>query len=273
MSNFLIPNYAKHRIHDLFSPQTSAETKANAARWYAEMVMDKFLLVPEDSKKKFAKKIKIISESYDNSELVSNLKRIANIGNKGSHHEEGRVLSAEEGHEVVQLAMSLLNFVLVEYFKSNPFRYDSCGGTIFSTLLPSIRVEVLSRLLRHEKLEFYEDYEVFHKYLLACTKDGRPEDAYAMVDSFEESGFVDEFQAEYERRSIEVIDSEHRKQKLMVAKNSHDCRRNFNDVMSQLSARHISDNSKLIEIIEYMLEAVEPSDPSPTQEGGVMYLV
>ena len=38
-----IPIIGHRRLNDLFSEQTSPETKANTARWYAELFIDKFL--------------------------------------------------------------------------------------------------------------------------------------------------------------------------------------------------------------------------------------
>ncbi|MEI8673890.1 hypothetical protein P4S52_20815 [Vibrio sp. SA48] len=42
-NEFLYPSKVSHRINELTSSDVSNETKANVARWYAEMMIKEFL--------------------------------------------------------------------------------------------------------------------------------------------------------------------------------------------------------------------------------------
>ena len=123
-----VPRIGHRRLNDLFSIQTSPETKANTARWYGELFIDKFLSCEikkelgseEFERKQLGEKIKLLEKSYSKN-IINKLKLIKSIGDKYSHYNPSLQINEKEIVRVQNAVLTLFNEILIDYFKKNRF--------------------------------------------------------------------------------------------------------------------------------------------------------
>ncbi|MFT5594290.1 MAG: hypothetical protein ACI8SR_002679 [Oceanicoccus sp.] len=265
MSTILSPKVGENRLSEMTSPDTTPETKCWAARWYAEMMVELFLSDTAKQKKKdfeslsLGNKIKEISEEYSE-KLISSLYLIEDLGNQASHFKKGRAITEAESIKAVENAIGLFDLILVDLFKNQGLAKTLNTAKIFSTFLPSIRVNVLAKLLDFSKFDNNSEYDigVLHKYLLALTKNGQREKARRLIKKLLKKETIDQDMFTYWENSINVISNNSKN--LPIPKSIEDCKRNFDDVLIILSNEDLSENSRLIEIFNILLESVTPSE-------------
>ena len=148
-SSRLTPKPAEPRLSDLFSETASAASKGNAARFYAEMIVDLFL---SDQLKielgtvrldtlPLGDQIKRIS-SYTPTKIVEALRRIKNFGDMASHYSPGSTLTATHADAVVEDAVGLIVLILTYELIETPlvvvlptFKPQGPTGPAFGTSL------------------------------------------------------------------------------------------------------------------------------------------
>lgn len=262
-----IPIEAKHRLADLLSDQASNESLTTTARWFAELVIDKFLsdLAKERlTAEKFSKLS--LGESIDeikgdfNSKLIEALQLIKSLGDKASHYKKGQTLTPGEAKSAVRKALQLFHLVLLDELIKVPLNATSNRATIFSTLMPAVREHVLKELLN--KSEVNSEYQKFliHKYILACVKNNNTKKAIKFLEDQANKSIITKDEYAFELATIDAIKSGVDSKKLPIAKNLSDARRNLTEVLGTLSEDEKTADARLISIVERLLEEVEPSE-------------
>lgn len=274
MQEHLIPRVGQHRLYDLTSENTSAETKASTARWYAEMMIDLFFSERGKSivgDKKFnslslGEKIKIIKE-FHSSELIDALNIIKNFGDKASHYYPDRKIDTREVEKIIEKSLSLFDYVLIELMKDGGIRKTEVTATLFSTFLPSIRVRVLKKIINFESLRGDSDEDMFllDKLFLALTKNGEGKKAIRLLHKIKSKENISDYHVDFWMEKINLIQKKINENLLPIPKNIADCKRNFNDVLSQLTEEEKDKNSILINVFNTMLDQVEPSEMGEMQ--------
>lgn len=269
MENHLIPRVGEHRLYDLTSDNTSAETKASAARWYAEMMIDLFFShdakseVGDDqfNKLSLGEKIKLIRKP-ETENLVNSLNHIKNFGDAASHYRPGRVINKIDVEEVTEKAFELFDFALIDIVKDGGIRKTEITAKLFSTFLPSIRVRVLKAILNTNAVDPASDNDMFllDKLLLAQTKCGEIKKAFRLLDKLRGKGKLPESHVEFWKEKLTTIQLKMDAGILPIPRNISDCKRNFEDVLANVSELDKVENSELIRVFEIMLAQVEPSD-------------
>ncbi|WP_421377179.1 hypothetical protein ACOCG7_05950 [Paraburkholderia sp. DD10] len=262
-----IPKSAEHRLADLLSDTSSPETKAGTARWYVEMFIDTFLSsdikekigIAQFRKLSLGEMIQSIGESFG-AEMRSSLLLIKNFGDRASHYNPSSFISHEDAEKVVSTAIDLFALALIHELKTNPLNSASSRATIFSTIFPSVRERVLRDLMvLSDPLDEY-NAALLHKYCLACTKNGNVNKARRKLDELRKKNFIDEARYYFEVESIRKIQAAMQLDMLPIPKRMEDCARNFEAVVGDLSAEEAFENSRLIELIQKLLDQVSSSD-------------
>ena len=262
-----IPKVAHHRIFDLLSESTSKETKLATCRWFVEMIIDVFFsdfLIKNVGEKKclsmnLYNKIKVIKESeHFNDAIGLTMDEIRLKGNSGAHYNHD-LPSEIEIQEIITKCLRIFDLLLIDWFEKNRFDKTQNTAVILSTLLPSIRVRVISHFCKIENISSNYDKALFHKLLLAHVKNNDVKLAKELLSSAKESSKIDDNEYLFELESIDKI-AVKMKVSLPVAKNLSDSKRNFSEVISTLDNQDKDLNSGLIEIISRLLEQISPSD-------------
>ncbi len=262
-----IPKPGHHRLIDILSEHTSKETKLSACRWFVEMMIDVFfkqLITSSSSIKAYERmslvnKIKSIRESgmhYGAIHIRMDEIRVA--GNKGAHYNK-RNIDDDEVKDIVRKCLELFDLLLIDWFQKNKFNKTENTATIFSTLMPAVRVRVLKNFSKIGEINDNYDKALFHKLLLALVKNDQKSEAIKFLNSAKKQGELDESEFYFELNSISIID-EKRNNELPVAKNLNDSKRNFEKVMSRLDPADKRENKGLIEIIERLHDQINPSE-------------
>lgn len=274
MEEHLVPRAGQHRLYDLTSENTSAETKASTARWYAEMMIDLFFSEKAKLKvgaEKFnrlslGEKIKTLKEDYS-SGLIDALNLIKQFGDMASHYQPGRTIEAESVESVIKKSLSLFDFVLIDLMKDNGIRKTEATATLFSTFLPSIRVRVLKKIIDLGSVRGDSDDDMFllDKLVLALTKNGEGKKAIRLLEKLKKQEKIGDYHVSFWEEKIEVIQGKIDEGVLPIPENISDCKRNFDDVFSQLSDEEKAENDSLIEVFNTMFDQVEPSEMGDKQ--------
>ncbi|WP_318417660.1 hypothetical protein [Photobacterium leiognathi] len=263
MSTVLAPKIGENKLEEMLSLDTPIETKGWAARWYAEMLVELFL--SEDAKLRVSNfedlslgdKIKEIS-SDTSKEVLDALYTIENIGNQATHFKLDRELNDSEVQVAVEKAISLFDLILIDLFKDGGLAKTPNTAKLLSTLLPSIRVNVLQALVNLKSIETEYEAGVFHKYLLALVKNGQREKARRLLKKLKKSNVLNAYQYDWWEDSVNTIYRD--LDNLPIAKNIEDCKRNFNNVLSSMSEDDKEENHKFIKIVSTMLDKVDASE-------------
>lgn len=266
-----IPIIGHRRLNDLFSEQTSPETKANTARWYAELFIDKFLsseikkeLGNENFEKKMlGEKIKLLKKYYKKN-IIDKLKLIKNIGDKYSHYNPSIQINEKEIIQIQKAVSTLYTEILIDYFKGTRFDKTPNTARIFSVLYPSVRWNVLSHYINRTSKNSEYEYLLFHKYLIALVKDGKWNKAKRELNEAFKKNLITKDKYEFESKSNIIINDKKLENKLPIADNLNDIKRNFKSVMDSLSKNEIEENIGLIKLILILIEDIEPSDMGNT---------
>jgi hypothetical protein len=260
------PKKGEHRLSEMLSENSSLETKANASRWYLEMMIDLFL--SKESKQNLSEiifkklslsdKIEDISKYYSK-DIIDTLHLIKNVGDKGSHYSSDVRLNKKEIDTVVKKATNLFTLILIDHLKKEPLDKTYNRAVIFSTLLPSIRENVLYSLINFKKIETEMDYALLDKYIIACTKNNRINQIKKKLKELNKKNIIDSVFYSFQLKSIQAIEQGMKKNELPIPKTMEDCKRNLNSVINTLDENEINDNQELIDIMNTLLENVEPS--------------
>lgn len=274
-----VPTDATHRLADMLSEVNSNEAKVSAARWYAEMIIDRFLsdaaktrLSPENfAKLSLGEAITEIKSDFDG-EIIETLHHIKNFGDRASHYKKGERISSEEAKTVVTKSLQLFDLILVDHLRRVPFTNSPNKATIFSTLLPPVRENVLANLIDFNLLT--EDYQRFllHKYVLACVKNNRARKIKRRLSDLLKKEKITSDLYFFEVSTIQAIERGMASRELPIPNNLADCSRNFAAVLKVISPDELLQNERLIEIIKRLLEEVQPSEIGD-YVGQVSYLV
>ena len=266
-----IPLIGHRRLNDLFSDQTSPETKANTVRWYGELFIDKFLSCEikkelgnvEFEKKTLGEKIKLLEKNHSKN-IIDKLKLIKSIGDKYSHYNPSLQINKKEILQIQKAVFTLYTEILIDYFKGNRFDKTSNTARIFSVLYPSVRWNVLSHYINRTSKNNEYEYLLFHKYLIALIKDDKWNKAKRELDKALKKNLITKDQYEFESKSNIAINDKKLENKLPIADSLNDIKRNFKSVMDSLSKNEIEENIVLIKLILILIEDIEPSDMGNT---------
>lgn len=272
----LIPSQAAHRAADILSPDASDETKAQTARWFAEMMTKDFLSreLPKDvdcHNMSLGELIDALLGRVDGS-VIDSLRFIKELGDKASHYHPQRRITKEEAVKAVKASLGLYQMILVDHLKKHPLNLHPDRATLLSTLLPSIRLEVLTCLIVKVDFDSEHNKVLLHKWCLACVKSGKRDKGRRKLRQLVNQNRIDKEFAAYEERSMNEIAERMKNDELPVPKNHSDFARNFADVKRGLNKESVDFNRTLIELLEGMAKDVEPSDMAH-YKGMQMFLV
>jgi hypothetical protein len=261
------PKKAHHRLADMLSPTTSLEAKGNAARWYAEMIIWDFLSdaakerigVEPFRKLGLEKQIKEIKLDFSK-KIINELLLIKDFGDDCSHYNQDIKLSEEKVKKIVGRAISLFEQILIDHFKKEPLDKTYNRATIFSTIFPSVREKVLFSLVSFNAINSEYEITLLHKYVLACVKNGNSKRVKSRLKDMKNKNVIATRMYDYWIASIHEIEQGINNNELPIAKVIGDCKRNFLDVLHQLDQHELDENKRLINIIEKLLEQVEPTE-------------
>lgn len=263
MSTVLAPLIGENKVKEMLSEETPIETKGWAARWYAEMLVELFL--SDEAKQRndrfqtlsLGDKIKEITNDTSK-EIVDYLYTIENIGNQATHFNLNRKLNETEIKKAIEMATGLFDLILIDQLKNGGLAKTYSTARLFSTLLPSIRVNVLQSLVNTDSFNSEYDCEVLHKYLLALVKNNQRDKARRFLNRMLKNKLINQPHYKFEEKSINAISDD--LTNLPIAKRIEDCKRNFNNVLATLSDEEKHLNKKLIKTISTMLDKVTPSE-------------
>jgi len=266
-SSRLIPKPAEPRLSDLFSETVSDASKGNAARFYAEMMIDLFL--SERLKKELdasslekltlGEHIQKISP-YTDSVIISTLWRIKDFGDKASHYSPGSVLTTTDADKAVEDAVGLIVQILTDELIKNPLNSYPGRATLFSTILPRARAQVLSHLLKKCPESEYDYYRfLVNKYGLALTKSERYPAARRNLDSLLKKKLIDIKYYQQEVETIFLLDKSIKYPGQPIAQRMEDVARNFNAVLASFNTEDRNENLRLIEILRTLVNDIIPS--------------
>lgn len=268
MRDHLIPHAGQHRLYDLQSESTSLEAKASAARWYAEMMIDLFFSVQgkeELGEEAFNRlslgdKIKKIRPHYSQ-QLIDSLNLIKQFGDMASHYKPDRILDEKDVANVIDKSLSLFDFALIDIMKDRGIRKTEVTATLFSTFLPSIRIRVLKEILDLQSVKGDCDDDMFllDKLVLALTKNGEAKKAIRTLESLKKKERIGDYHINFWKEKVDIIQGKIEEGVLPIPQNISDCKRNFEDVLRQLSEEDKIKNEELIQVFNTMLAQVEPS--------------
>ncbi|MFM0390792.1 hypothetical protein [Paraburkholderia phytofirmans] len=266
-STSLTPKPAEPRLADLFSETVSVASKGNAARFYAEMMIDLFLsarLKNEIGTDRLetiplGDQIKGIS-SHTPSKIVDALWHIKDFGDKASHYSLGRALTEAEADAAVEDAVGLIVLILTNELIETPL--DACSGraTLFSTILPKARERVLANLLSecHPSNGHYYRF-LLHKYGLALTKSGRLGAARRHLSRLLKKGCIDQAFHDELVEALWLLDKSIKYPGQPIAQRMEDVARNFETVRLGLNDDEAKANERLIGILGTLVNDIIPS--------------
>lgn len=274
-----IPKVAEHRLSDMFTETSSPSAKGNAARWYAEMIIDSFLsdvLKFEIGESQFRKlSLGEVIEKIGNTfgkDIRSSLLQIKDFGDKASHYQSSMNLTDGEAAKAVILAVNLFVQLAAHELKENKLDRNPARARILSTMLPSVREAILESLLDlSAPLDEYNQ-GLLHKYCLACTKNGKFSKARRRLDNLLKKRLITDELHQFEVESIKRISNAIRADQIPVPMNMGDCARNFQNVLATTSDGDRIENARLIKIFDKLLENISPSQMNH-YIGDQLYLV
>lgn len=260
----LIPHQASHRIADLLSDNSSDETKAQTARWFAEMLVKDFLSdeFAEDvnhNNLSLGELIAKLRGKFDK-KIIDALTLIKEFGDKASHYNPAVKVSSSDSKKAVDAAFDLYPLLIIDHLKKNPLNSHPDRAILLSTTLPKIRLKVLDELINFDEIS--NDYQIglLHKWCLACVKNGGREKARRKLNLLLRNGKISKEICCFETKTIDEIAKRMMNNELPVAKTHGDFARNFADLMSKLSDDSKESNAKLIGLLEGMAKNIQPSE-------------
>lgn len=269
-SPYLTPKNAEPWLSDLFLDTISAASKGNAARRYAEMMIDLFLsdrLKAEIGEAEFRRlslgdHIQKIT-SYTPPEIIEALWHIKNFGDQASHYSPGRNVTHEEASTAVQFALGLIDLILTQELIERPLNVPPCRATLFSVLFPGVRVRVLANLLKECDPTDGDYYLLLvNKYCLALVKNNKFSKARRSLDELLKKGRIDNHFHEDLIETIKLIAASIRYPGQPIAKRMADVSRNYAQVRRMLNEAEVKANSRLLKIMETLVNNVVPSGNS-----------
>lgn len=265
----MIPLAGKEHYSDMTST-ASKFAKANAARRFAEMIVDEFLSKDLKSKvgnqvydkMEFYKKLEAIKNSITR-EMFNALISVKSIGDRGSHHGDGKNLNEQEVNKAIDIASNdLIPLIFHNYFSKVGFFSIDYGPKIFSTLNPSLREQVLFMLIdfRSKKQIAVNNIEknLLHKYVIACHKNGNREKIRKKLRDLYSKSRIDKTLFDAFSKTIENFDLA--KDTLPIPTLMEDSKRNFLSVLDSMDEDDCKKNKELIEIISSLLDGIHASE-------------
>jgi len=266
-SSNLTPKNAEPWLSDLFSDTISAASKGNAARRYAEMMIDLFLsdrLKEEIGEAEFRRlflgdHIQQITP-YTSPKIIEDLWQIKDFGDKASHYSPGRNVTHEEASRVVEATLGLIDLILTQELIERPLNVSPCRATIFSVIFPGVRERVLANLLKVCSPNA-GDYYLFlvSKYSLALVKNSKFTKARRNLDELLKKGSIDEEFHKDQLESIKLIAESIRYPGQPIPKRMEDVARNYAKVRGSLGKADLEANRRLLRIMETLVNNVVPS--------------
>lgn len=263
----LTPKPAEPRLSDLFSETVSDASKGNAARFYAEMMIDLFLSdrLKEELQVSSLEKIALGDQiqkisAYTDSAIIDALWRIKDFGDKASHYSKNQVLTKAEANKAVEDAVSIIVQILTDELVKVPLTAYSARATLFSTILPKARAEVLLNLLKTcpEPGDAYYLFLV-DKYGLALVKSDRYTAARRYLDSLLKKKIIDQQFHAQQIETISLIAQSIRYPGQPIPKLMEDVARNFNAVLGSCNDAEKKKNERLIGILRTLVNDIIPS--------------
>lgn len=263
----LTPKNAEPWLLDLFSDTISAASKGNAARRYAEMMIDLFLsdrLKQEIGEEEFRRlslgdHIQQI-RPYTPPKIIEELWRIKEFGDKASHYSPNRNVTHEEANTAVKASLGLIDLILTQELIERPLNVPPCRATIFSVIFAGVRERVLANLLK-ECSPVAGDYYLFlvNKYSLALVKNSKFNKARRNLDELLKKGSIDEAFHEDQLESIKLVAGSIRYPGQPIPKRMDDVARNYAQVRRSLGEADLKANRRLLGILDTLVNNVVPS--------------
>jgi len=263
----LTPKNAEPWLSDLFSDTISAASKGNAARRYAEMMIDLFLsdrLKEDIGEAEFRRlflgdHIQRITP-YMPAKIIEALWHIKDFGDKASHYSPDRNVTREEASKAVQAALGLIDLILTQELTERPLDASACRATIFSVIFPGVRERVLANLLK-ECDPTAGDYYLFlvSKYSLALLKSGKFNKARRNLDELLKKDSINKDFHEAQLESMKLVAESIRYPGQPIPKRMEDVARNYAHVRGSLGEVDLKTNQRLLRILETLVNNVVPS--------------
>jgi len=263
----LTPKNAEPWLSDLFSDTISAASKGNAARRYAEMMIDLFLSDrlkekiggAEFRRLSLGDHIQQITP-YTPPKIIEELWHIKRFGDKASHYSPDRNVTHEEASKAVKAALGLIDLILTQELIERPLNAPPCRATIFSVIFPGVRERVLANLLK-ECSPNAGDYYLFlvNKFSLALVKNSKFTKARRNLDELVKKGSINEKFHEDQLESIKLVAESIRYPGQPIPKRMEDVARNYAQVRGSLDEADLEANRRLLGIMETLVNNVVPS--------------
>lgn len=260
--NFLYPSKVEHRVSELTSDSLSNETKANVARWYAEMMIKEFLSTYFENQKYKKESLSYLINELKNKvskEIINSLMLIKDFGDRASHYDPDKKISKQQAQKAVDGAKNLYELIILDVLEKKSLYFHPDRTTLLSVLLPDTRVSIYSKIIDFESSDI--DPELLKKWCLACVKNGKPNKAINKLNQLKKKGLITEFIFNEKFRDIQAIKYQMKNDNLPIPKNRSDFARNLGDVLTNvLTEESKYENSDLIAVLNSMAENVQPSE-------------
>lgn len=265
--NYIYPEEAKHRITELNSDNISYETKGNIARWYAEMIVKKFLsdyfLDEKYKNESLGYLINNLKDKVD-CKIIESLFIIKQFGDDAAHYNPDKQTKPLDYEKAITESLNLYKLVIIDLLKKTPLNSYPDRYSLISVLLPQMRVEIYDELIATDNAAGKDiDLEKLQKWGLACLKSGNVNKAKRKYKKLLKNesiskDFYDERIAGLRRLEIKMTKGE-----LPIPNDRSDFSRNLHDLLTNhLTEGSIRVNVDLVAVLRSMADSIEPSEMS-----------
>ncbi|HHF3018217.1 TPA: hypothetical protein ACPJ0R_001201 [Vibrio diabolicus] len=261
-NEFLYPSKVSHRISELTSVDVSNETKANVARWYAEMMIKEFLHEYFDDESYKNESLNYLVGQLKgkvSKEIIDSILLIKQYGDRASHYHPEKGISAKQSRKTVEEALKLYELIIIDVIKKKSLYAHPDRASLVSVLLPQTRVSIYNSLIDFDS--YFINQDLLKKWCIACVKNRQENKARNKLMRLLKRELIEKYDYDDLISLIKVIKLKMDNDELPIPRNRADFARNLHDLL----ANHLSDESKLenydlIKVLMSMAENVVPSE-------------
>ena len=195
----LIPYDLLEEFSDILDENLKNKFRANSLRQYLEGIVEMFfkddvivkegLTVESWNKKPLHQHIELICKHYD-ANFGGIFNKLKGIGNQGSHHRTAKTVTHQEIVEGLEIVVTIVEEILIDYFGKYPFGTQLPVMTYLSALPPISRVYILKRLWENDK----QNSEIIDKLSMAYLKSGNKEESTVFLDTLKSNNYITDYE-------------------------------------------------------------------------------
>ena len=236
-NEFLYPSKVSHRISELTSVDVSNETKANVARWYAEMMIKEFLHEYFDDESYKNESLNYLVGQLKgkvSKEIIDSILLIKQYGDRASHYHPEKGISAKQSRKTVEEALKLYELIIIDVIKKKSLYAHPDRASLVSVLLPQTRVSIYNSLIDFDS--YFINQDLLKKWCIACVKNRQENKARNKLMRLLKRELIEKYDYDDLISLIKVIKLKMDNDELPIPRNRADFARNLHDLL----ANHLS---------------------------------